>query len=110
MQNNNQEKPCKCSGSKKIDSNAIRLEESTVELMKVESEDGSLHYCFDGIELSVDEILKNLKIGITLLDNKDKLIVSSINSILDKTEDSNYLFQECILEDGNYYTIITKNI
>lgn len=109
MQNNtNQSCQHKCKGSKKLDPNAIKLEESTVEFIKVKNKEDT-HFCFDAIELPMEEISLNTKIGLTLLENNDKLIISTKESISNQLELSEkFLSNECIMEDGNYYTVISK--
>lgn len=108
MEENKTSQGCKgCTGSKKMDPNAIHLEESTVAFYKVQNGD-DMHFCFDGVELQEDEIVLNAKLGQELLANNDKLVISTKDSILDKIEvKENFSAQECVMEDNNFYTVIS---
>lgn len=99
---------CNCTGPKEVDPSVPKLEVATVDFLKVENED-FIHYAFDGIELSKEDILHNIKIGKGLLQNKDQLVVSSKFSIVNDIEIApNFELKECQLEDQNYYTVIQK--
>ncbi len=100
--------PCKCSGSKVLPPDVIKLEVATVDFYKVQNE-GYIHFCFDGVDLSEDDIFHNISVGKKLLQGEDKLVVSSEYPFAHKIQDiSGYSFQECIMEDGNYYIVISK--
>lgn len=102
------ESQCKCSGSKKIDPSAIRLDETTVDFIKVQKEDFT-HYCFDGSGLSKNKILHNIIVGKGILQQNDQLVVSSKESIIsDLKLENNFFIKECIMDDKNYYTVICK--
>lgn len=102
-----EEKGCKCSGSKKMDPNAIRLEETTVDFVRVQKDDFT-HYCFDGVNLSKNKILHNIIVGKSFLQKNNQLVVASKESVIKdvKTEEK-FCIKECIIEDNNYYTVIT---
>ncbi len=97
---------CLCSGGVVEDTNKSILPETTVDFYKVKQEDG-IHYCFEGIYLQREEILHNIQIGQTLLQNNDRLVVSSNNSLKPflKLKDG-YTVKECFLEDNIFYTVI----
>ena len=97
---------CKCSGSKKIDPNAIALKETTVDFLKMK-QGNTIHYCLDGIALNENEIVYNVNIAYKSLAKNDHMVVSSKQSILDKLQlPNNFTINECILEDKNFYTVI----
>ena len=100
------EHQCKCSGSKKIDSNAITLQEATVDFLKVQQGD-CIHYCLDGIDLTTEQIVYNVDIAYKMLQKNDHMVISSKQSILHKLQlPNNLTINECILEDNNFYTVI----
>lgn len=100
----------KCTGPKEVDPSVPKLEVATVDFLKVQNDD-FIHYAFDGIELSKEDILHNIKIGKGLLQSKDHLVVSSKDSIINEIDqDENFSLNECQLEDQNYYTVIQKKL
>ncbi len=98
---------CLCSGGVVEDTNKSILSESTVDFYKVKKEDG-IHYCFEGIYLQKEEILHNIQIGQTLLQNNDHLVVSSNQSLQPFLElKDGYRAKECFLEDKVFYTVVS---
>ena len=98
---------CQCSGVTMKDVKGLDLPESTVDFYKVKQDD-STHYCFDGVYLQKEEILKNIQVGQTLLQNQDRLVVSSKESLQAILElKDRYVVKECVLEDNNFYTVIS---
>ena len=97
---------CKCSGSKKMDPNTVALAEATVDFLKVQQGE-AMHYCLDGIDLTIEQIVFNIHIAYKMLQENDHLVISSKESILHKLHlpDSLHV-NECILEDKNFYTVI----
>eukprot|EP01156_Anaeramoeba_ignava_P016135 Anaeramoba_ignava/a618695_17.p3 GENE.a618695_17~~a618695_17.p3 ORF type:complete len:114 (+),score=2.44 a618695_17:284-625(+) len=109
MAKNEEHNGCKCSGSKKMDPNAIRLEETTVDFIKVDV-NGATHYCFDGTQLSKYQILHNIIVGKDILQRNDQLVVSSKEPILnDINIGESFSVKECMMEDNNFYTVIHNN-
>lgn len=97
---------CLCSGGSSEDTNKSVLPESTVDFYKVKFGD-FIHYCFDGISLQKDELLKNIQIGQTLLNKQDHLVISSKESLQPLLElKDGCVVKECFLEDNNFYTVI----
>ena len=99
---------CKCSGTKKLDPNAIKLEETTVDFYKVQDGD-NIHYCFEGVDLDKDELYQNIKIGQNLLQDNDRLVISTTEPIIeDISIEKDFNIEHCLMEDNNFYTIITR--
>lgn len=100
---------CKCSGPKEVDPSVPRLEVATVDFMKVENLEGFIHYAFDGINLSLDDILHNIKVGKGLLQRNDHLVVASNIPIKEKIKiENDFSVEECKLKDNYFYTVIFK--
>jgi len=97
---------CLCSGNSVEDTNKSVLNESTIDFYKVK-EDDFTHYCFEGIYLKKEEIINNINVGQGLLQKKDRLVVSSQESIQSSLKlKEGYIAKECLLEDNIFYTVI----